>query len=200
MLVVLRTIVAVQNQGTQNTADDIEHLLDCCASHLDAVIRYCPSHMILRVHSNASYLSETKAQSRAGVYFYLGNQQPQQMNGPILVSSQILRNGMALAAEVVLRVLFENAKEAVSLHTTLNKLRHQHPATSNQVDNSTAHRIVNSNIRQCKSKTINVQFYWVKDRVKQGQFKICWELGTLIGRPSVPGRTSYKIFLDTSQA
>eukprot|EP00957_Ditylum_brightwellii_P075610 5746634-Ditylum_brightwellii.AAC.1 len=66
MLVALGTIVAVQNQGTQNTADAVEHLLDYCTSHPDVVIRYCPSDMILRVHSNASYLSEPKARSRAG--------------------------------------------------------------------------------------------------------------------------------------
>eukprot|EP00957_Ditylum_brightwellii_P052964 4015329-Ditylum_brightwellii.AAC.1 len=168
MLVVLGTIAAVQNQGTQNTADAIKHLLDYCTSHPIAVIRYRPSNMILRVHINASYLSEPKTQSRAGGYFYLGNNQPLQMNGLILVLSQILRNVMALAAEAELMALFENAKEAVLLCTTLTELGHQQPATPIQVDDSTTHRIVNSNIHQRKSKAIGMQFYWVKDRVKQG--------------------------------
>eukprot|EP00957_Ditylum_brightwellii_P131490 10029403-Ditylum_brightwellii.AAC.1 len=83
------------NQGTQNTADVIEHLLDCCASYLDVVIQYCPSDMVLRVHSDASYLSEPKVRSRAGGYFYLGNHHPQHMNGPVLVLLQILCNVMA---------------------------------------------------------------------------------------------------------
>eukprot|EP00957_Ditylum_brightwellii_P125347 9553632-Ditylum_brightwellii.AAC.1 len=65
MLVALGSIAAVQNQGTQNTADAIKNLLDYCASHPDAVTRYCPSNMLLRVHSNASYLLEPKVQSRA---------------------------------------------------------------------------------------------------------------------------------------
>eukprot|EP00957_Ditylum_brightwellii_P108817 8300620-Ditylum_brightwellii.AAC.1 len=107
--------------------------------------------MILRLHSDAPYLSETKAQSRAG------------------------RNIMALAAEAELGALFENAKEAVLLCSMLTELGHQQPATSIQVDNSTAHRIVNSNIRQRKSNAIDMQFYQVKDKVKQGQFKIYWE-------------------------
>eukprot|EP00957_Ditylum_brightwellii_P089918 6847995-Ditylum_brightwellii.AAC.1 len=47
---------------------------------------------------------------------------------------------MALAAEAEFRSLFENAKEAVSLHTTLNKLGHQQPANPFQVGNSNAHR------------------------------------------------------------
>ena len=109
MLVALGTIAAVQNQGTKNTADAIEHLLDYCASHPDEVIRYHPSDMILQVHSNASYISETKTQSRAGGYVYLGNIQPQQMNGPLVVLSQIMRNVMASAAEAELGALFKNA-------------------------------------------------------------------------------------------
>eukprot|EP00957_Ditylum_brightwellii_P114484 8729080-Ditylum_brightwellii.AAC.1 len=75
---------------------------------------------------------------------------------------------MASAAEAELDALFENAKEVVALRTMLQELGHQQPATSIQVDNSVAHRIVNSNIRQRKSKATDMRFYWVKDRVKQG--------------------------------
>eukprot|EP00957_Ditylum_brightwellii_P071639 5446069-Ditylum_brightwellii.AAC.1 len=71
---------------------------------------------------------------------------------------------MASAAEAELGALFKNAKEAVALRTMLRELGHQQPATLIQVDNSAAHRIVNSNIRQRKSKAINMRFYWVKDR------------------------------------
>eukprot|EP00957_Ditylum_brightwellii_P187854 14302844-Ditylum_brightwellii.AAC.1 len=120
--------------------------------------------MILRVHSDASYLSKPKACSRAGGHFYLGNIQPHHMNGPVLVLSQILRNVMASVAEVELDALLENAKELVALRTALQELGHQQPATPIQVDNSVAHRIVNSNVRQQKSKAIDMRFYWVKDR------------------------------------
>eukprot|EP00957_Ditylum_brightwellii_P056724 4298590-Ditylum_brightwellii.AAC.1 len=84
---------------------------------------------------------------------------------------------MASAVEAELGALLENAKEAEALRTTLQKLGHQQPATPIQVDNSVAHKIVNSNIRQQKSKAIDMRFYWVEDRVKQGQFKIYWEMG-----------------------
>eukprot|EP00957_Ditylum_brightwellii_P158946 12097679-Ditylum_brightwellii.AAC.1 len=63
---------------------------------------------------------------------------------------------MASAAEAELGALFENAKEAVALHTTLRELGHQQPATPIQVDNSVTHGIVNSNIRQQKSKAIDM--------------------------------------------
>eukprot|EP00957_Ditylum_brightwellii_P200644 15295591-Ditylum_brightwellii.AAC.1 len=73
---------------------------------------------------------------------------------------------MTSAVEAELGALFENGKEAVSLSAALTELGHQQPAIPIQVDNSTTHRIVNSNIRQLKSKAIDMQFYWVKDRVK----------------------------------
>eukprot|EP00957_Ditylum_brightwellii_P135612 10341081-Ditylum_brightwellii.AAC.1 len=72
------------------------------------------------------------------------------MNGPIFVISQILRNVMALAAEAELEALFENTKEAVSLHTTLNKLGHQQQAAPIQVDNSTACMIIELNMDNLK--------------------------------------------------
>eukprot|EP00957_Ditylum_brightwellii_P007614 576143-Ditylum_brightwellii.AAC.1 len=68
MLVALGTIAAVQNQGIQNTADAVEHLLDYCASHQDAIIRYRPSNMILRVHSNTSYSLFHAKLSRFGLF------------------------------------------------------------------------------------------------------------------------------------
>eukprot|EP00957_Ditylum_brightwellii_P138848 10583854-Ditylum_brightwellii.AAC.1 len=45
---------------------------------------------------------------------------------------------MASVAEAELGALFENAKEVVSLRTTLIELGHQQPATPIQLDNSTA--------------------------------------------------------------
>eukprot|EP00957_Ditylum_brightwellii_P085147 6474015-Ditylum_brightwellii.AAC.1 len=84
---------------------------------------------------------------------------------------------MASAAEAELGALFENAKEVVVVHTPLQELGHQQPPTPIQVDNSVAHGIVNSNVSQQKSKAIDMQFYWVKYRVIQGQFKIYWEPG-----------------------
>eukprot|EP00957_Ditylum_brightwellii_P108181 8253583-Ditylum_brightwellii.AAC.1 len=55
---------------------------------------------------------------------------------------------------------------------------HPQPATLIQVDNSTVHGIVNSNIRQQKSKAIDMQFYWVKDCMRQKQYRVYWEPGT----------------------
>ena len=50
-------------------------------------------------------------------------------------------------------------------------------ATPIQTDNSCAEGIVNDTVKQRRSKAIDMRFYWVRDRVRQGQFKIYWKRG-----------------------
>ena len=49
------------------------HLLDYMATHPDAILSYAKSDMILGIHSDASYLSEPKARSRAGGHLFLSD-------------------------------------------------------------------------------------------------------------------------------
>eukprot|EP00957_Ditylum_brightwellii_P076022 5778680-Ditylum_brightwellii.AAC.1 len=111
MLVAIGTIAAAQSKDTEATAKVVEHLLDYCASHPNATIRYTPSNMLLK------------------------------LNGPLLTVSTILCNVTASEADAELGALFENAKEAAALQVTLEELGHQQPATLIQVDNSTAYGI-----------------------------------------------------------
>ena len=55
------------------TTAAIDQVLDYCHTHPDATIHYRANDMILKIQSNASYLSEAKAPSRAGGHFYLGD-------------------------------------------------------------------------------------------------------------------------------
>jgi hypothetical protein len=70
LLVGLNAIASEQANPTQRTKERCDQLLDYCATHPNAVVRYRASNMILNIHSDASYLSEPKAKSRiAGHYF-----------------------------------------------------------------------------------------------------------------------------------
>ena len=46
-------------------------------------------------------------------------------------------------------------------------------------NNSTANGIMNATITQNLSKSIGMRFYWLRDRVEQGQFHIYWAPGSL---------------------
>ena len=71
MLPALRTIATQQSAPTENTMHKVNQYLDYAATHLDAIITYRASNMILPAHSDASYLSESKARSRAGGNFHV---------------------------------------------------------------------------------------------------------------------------------
>ena len=183
LLVALNDISLEQSKATDNTSKKITKLLNYLATHPEAVIKYHASGMKIYVHSDASYLSLSKARSRAGGIHYLSDRPPNPQdpnnytppnNCIIHVVCKILRNILSSAAEVELGALFLNAKEAVPIRTTLIKMNWPQPPTPIQVDNSTAVGIANQTIKQKISKAMDMRFYWVIDRIKQGQFRVYW--------------------------
>jgi hypothetical protein len=73
--------------------------------------------MVMNIHSDASYLSETKARSRACGHFFMGwmpkNGEPIQLNGAFYVNTTILRFIVASAAEAELGALFHNCQDGI---------------------------------------------------------------------------------------
>ena len=136
MLVALGTLASAQTKGTESTMDALTQLLKFffyyAASHPDAIIRYKASDMILHIHSDASYLSESEARSRAGGFFFLSNKgtpsnkntPPPMLNGAIHIVSTIMNNVMSSATEAEVGALFHNAQDACSLRTALEFLGH----------------------------------------------------------------------------
>ena len=61
------------------------------------------------------------------------------------------------------------------IKTTLTEMGWPQPSpTPLQVDNSTAAGIANDTVKQQRSKAIDMHFYWLCDRIKQGQFHVYW--------------------------
>jgi hypothetical protein len=46
-----------------------------------------------------------------------------------------------------------------------------------EMDNNTATGYSNGTIKQKRTKAMDMRFYWIKDRVKQGQFNVYWGPG-----------------------
>ena len=69
-LVGLNSIAIQQTSATANALKRTEVLLDYAATHPDGKIRYRASEMILQIHTDASYLSEPKALSRAAGHYF----------------------------------------------------------------------------------------------------------------------------------
>jgi hypothetical protein len=187
MLVALGTIAS--SKTSLDTAQALTQLLNYAATHPDATIRYHASSMILHVHSDASYLSAPKARSRAGGFFFLSNgytpnnvapsptATPPATNGSVHTPCTLMRMVLSSATEAELGALFYNAKDAAWLRTTLSEMGHPQPPTPIQTDNMCAAGIANDTVKQRRSKAIDMRFYWLRDRVSQGQFLIHWRRG-----------------------
>jgi hypothetical protein len=135
--------------------------------------------MALAIHSDASYLSEAKARSRAGGHMFMSNtDEIPPNNGAVLNISQIIRAVMSSAAEAELGALFINAKTAVSIRHTLVELGHPQPRTPIQTDNSTAHALLTNKILPKALKAMDMRFHWLRDRAAQGQYRYYWRPGT----------------------
>jgi hypothetical protein len=50
----------------------------------------------------------------------------------------------------------------------LEELGHKQPPTPMESDNTTATGYINGTIKQKRTKAMDMSFYWIKDRVKQG--------------------------------
>jgi hypothetical protein len=59
----------------------------------------------------------------------------------------------------------------------LEKLGHPQPPTLLETDNTTATGYSNGTIKQKRTKAMDMRFYWIRDRVKQGQFNVYWDPG-----------------------
>ena len=85
---------------------------------------------------------------------------------------------IASTAEAKIGAVFKNCQAAVSLRKTLTETGHPQPTTPIHVDNVRAVGILNETFRQRRSKSMDMRFYWVRDRIHQNQFRIFWEKGS----------------------
>ena len=163
MLTALSTIATEQSQGTHNTKEKADHFLKYAASHPDATIKFFKSDMILRIHSDASYLSEQQGRSRTGGHFYLENREDQAdpPNGPILNTTGIIANVMSAASEAEAAALFTNMKEGVIQRIALEEMQWPQPPTPITVDNSTAAGLAPDTIKANKSRAMDMRLHWI---------------------------------------
>jgi hypothetical protein len=94
------------------------------------------------------------------------------------MNTTIIKAVMSSAAKAELGALYLNAKEAVYQRQILEEMGYPQPKTPLQTDNTTAEGVINNKIQPKRTKAIDMQFYWLRDRKAQGQFKIYWRPGS----------------------
>jgi hypothetical protein len=179
MLTPLSAIASKQAAPMENMMQTCLQFLDYAALQEDAIVTYRASDMKLAIHSNASYLSEPKARSRAGGHMFMaGTEEIPINNEAVLNITQIIKAVISLAAEAKLSVLFINAKMAVSIRRTLKEMGHSQSRTPIQTYNLTAHALLTNKILPKALKAMEMQFHWLPCRSAQDQYRYYWRPGT----------------------
>ena len=183
LLVSVSSLARQQKEPTIKTMAAVNHLLDYCATHPNATTRFHQSDMVLHVESDASYLSETDAKSRAAGYHYLSDDPKGQnilyppINGPVLVTSKIIKETVSSAGEAELAALFHNGQDAYPLRIALEEMKHPQPPTPMQTDDSTASGLANDTIKQKRSKAMNMRWFWIRDKIHANVYNVYWNTG-----------------------
>ena len=120
-----------------------KQILDYVSTQDKAMLAYTARDMLLAAHSDAGYLNDTNARSRAGGHFFLSNNAENPANnGAILTIAQIIKNVMTSAVESGIGDLYVISLEAVYIRIILNEMGHKYPRTPVQTDNSTAEGVI----------------------------------------------------------
>jgi hypothetical protein len=179
ILPALNEIASEQASPTTLTTERTKMLMDYLHTYPEGVIRYYASDMILKTSTDAAYLVQPKARSRVAAHYHLGWHNSDRVNGPLDVLCQTLKNVVSSAAESETGGIYTGGKHACPILTHLKELGHKQPTTGSpfETDNYNAQGVLNSKMRQKHSKSFDMRYWWMKDRIKQGQFDLIWAPG-----------------------
>lgn len=179
MLVAVNKISSQQSAPTTKTMADLHHLLAYAACFPDASITYYPSKMQLIYHSDAAFLTESKARSRSATYCYLSlGDIDDPVNGGLDAHSSIMKNVVPSVAEAEYGTIFRCAQDATPIRNALISLGYPQPPTIIVTDNSVACGISNKTLKSKRSKSMDNKFNWIQDQIKLGNFQVIWRPGT----------------------
>jgi hypothetical protein len=186
VLTAVHELGSVQSKPTLNDMKKMDRLLQYVSSHQHYGLRFHASTMQLQVQSDASFLSRTKARSVLGGFHYLGT--PDLINGPFFCTSKKISCVVTSAAEAELGAAFQNAQKGAQFRNTLIELGYPQQPTTIFVDNTVAQGLANDTINAKRSKSMDVRFFWLRDRVKKAQFRIqhlkgCWNISDFFTKP-----------------
>ena len=184
ILVALNEIATQQASPSIATTKKADMLMDYLSTYPHATLRFYAGDMQLCVESDAAYLVLPRARSRIAGHFYLNatpvpnKAYPGTFNAPILTECATIKNVVSSAAEAETAALFHNCTTAIALRTALIGLGHPQTKTVVKTDNTTASSFVHSEMRVKRSKSWDMKYNWLRDRVAQDQFHIKWDRGS----------------------
>ncbi len=179
MLPAITFISKKQSKPTEQTLAATNHFLGYVATHRNQRVHFKASDMILKVISDGSHLSQERAGSIVGGVHFLGNRDdlPSILNGAILPVCSSIPTVCGAASETEYAALYINAQHAYFERVVLESLGYPQEPTEIYADNMAAVGIANDTVKLRRSKAIDMRYHWIRDRVRQGVFKVIWAKG-----------------------
>jgi hypothetical protein len=179
MLTAVSKISTLQSKPTEDVEIAASRLLSYARKWPNASLVIKASDMILYAHSDASYLSEAQSRSRIGGFLYLGKLDHSNdfVNAAVDQLSSVLQVVVASAAEAEYAALFTVGQEAEPIRQTLADLGYPQPPTLITCDNQCAVGLALNNVKEKRTKAIDMRYHWIRDRINQGHFSVEWKPG-----------------------
>jgi hypothetical protein len=134
--------------------------------------------MILRSYSDASFLSRPNAGSVAGSHHFLGDRDDDApLNHPISSHCTRIPVVCAFVAEAEYAGVFAAARIATNERQILADMGYPQPPTPIFCDNEVAIGLANDSINIKMSKSLDMRFHWLRDRIRQHQFRVLFVPG-----------------------
>jgi hypothetical protein len=168
------------SRATLDTLTRLDRLLGFASAHRNGHRLYHASDMILEIWSDASYLSRPRARSVAGSYHHLTRAPTPGfthdplafINGPISCHSTQIPVVCSAVQESEYAGLFAAAKIGDVERRILHDLGYPQPPTLILCDNECAVGLAQRTMVPKLSKSIDMRFHWIQDRIKQLQFLV----------------------------
>ena len=163
-------LACFQAAPTLDTMAAMERLLGYCAKHPNASQVIHPSPMLLTVFSDASFLNRPNSGSTIGGIHTLSDHSPGKLNASVHAESSGIPVIVSSAGEAELASAFGNAKIAHDERTILRNLGYPQPPTPIYCDNECTIGLANNALRKKQSKSMDLRWDWLRDRVAQHMF------------------------------
>ena len=166
-----------QSHPTQQTRAAADRLLAYYRKfpNNELLLRACK--MRLHQQADGSYLSRNGSRSVAGGISYLSNDDPTEVNGAIHVMSTVISTVMSSVGETEYVACFLTGQHGAGFRQVLEDLGYPQPPTYILTDNKCAEGIANNTIKPKRTKSIEMQYHWIRDRVARQQFIVEWRKG-----------------------
>ena len=89
-----------------------------------------------------------------------------------------MKHVVSSSAEAETGGVYSNCIFALQLRQMLSTLGHPQGPTPIKTDNKTAPAFVNNTLKAKRSKSWDMRYFWLKDRISQSQFFIYWDKGS----------------------